>query len=92
MIKQILYSKLKQYGSWLFKEHVSKDLNTLHQIAQGYTETLQPTIKIVSGKLLDVVKQTLDEYVKPENSKDKKVVDADFEGQNPKGFPNRINL
>lgn len=80
IIKKILFGKIKEYGNGLLKTHISKDFNTLYHIAHGYTETFQPATRAILRRILDVAKQSLDEYadIKKEEKEEKTVIDTEY--------------
>lgn len=80
MIKQLILTRLKQYGQSLLESHGKVDIETLHSLAQHKVNSINGTMtKVILTELLCTAKKYTDnKLVKTEQNKDRKVVDANF--------------
>lgn len=81
MIKELLITKLKEYGESLIIKHGENDIGIVGKIIDGYVEKLSPIKKRITKNMIRHVKTDIDNYVKNVKQKQnvpKAVIDADF--------------
>lgn len=85
MIKQVVFSRLKEYGKSLLESHGKIDIETLHVVAQGKINSMDGKIsKIVLSELLNSTKKYVDRSLNINQEKqdskkqEKEVIDANF--------------
>ena len=81
MIKELLITKLKEYGESLIAKHGENDIGMIDKIVDGYVEKLSPIKKRITKNMIRHVKADIDNYVKNVKQKQNNpgtVIDVDF--------------
>lgn len=81
MIKELILTKLKEYGESLIIKHGESDIGIIDKIVDDYVEKLSPIKKRITKNMIRHVKTDIDNYVKnikQKHNQPNKVIDADF--------------
>ena len=64
MIKELLFTKLKEYGESLVVKYGESDIGMINKIVDGYVEKLPPIRKRITKNMIRHIKSDIDNYVK----------------------------
>lgn len=81
MIKELLLTKLKEYGESIVARHGESDVGMINKIVDGYVEKLPPIRKRITKTMIRHIKDDIDNYVKGIKQKQNvpgSVIDVDF--------------
>ena len=81
MIKELLITKLKEYGESLVAKHGESDIGMIGRIVDSYVEKLSPIKKRITKTMIRHVKADIDNYVKGVKQKQNNpgtILDVDF--------------
>lgn len=81
MIKELLLTKLKEYGESIVARHGEADVGMINKIVDGYVEKLPPIRKRIIKTMIRHIKDDIDNYVKGIKQKQNipsAVIDVDF--------------